>query len=149
MSSAALVLTFPQLQGLRLVNSSIQDDNAESNAMPLPETEYLPDGRLRVSQEVSYASSEYPILRNLFLDFTTQAPETNEIPEWTTDAPVDGTVIPYTVGTRTLVAGEVTELWATDDSGWALDCQFANQEWVGQWTAGLDEEGTLFLDGPR
>ena len=148
MSSAALVLTFPQLQGLRLVNSSIQDDNVESNAMPLPEAEYLPDGRLRVSQEVSYAASEYPILRNLFLDFTTQAPETNEIPEWTADAPVDGTVIPYTVGTRTLVAGEVTELWATDDSGWALDCQFANQEWVGQWTAGLDEEGTLFLDGP-
>lgn len=149
MSSASLVLTFPQLQGLRLVNSSIQDDNVESTTMALPEAEYLPDGRLRVSQAVNYAASDYPILRNLFLDFTTQAPETNEVPEWTADAPVDGTVIPYTVGTRALVAGEVTELWATDDSGWAIDCEFANQEWVGQWTAGLNEEGTLFLDGPE
>ena len=148
MSSAGLVLTFPQLQGLRLVNSSIQDDNVESTAMPLPEAEYLPDGRLRVTQSVSYAPSDYPIIRNLFLDFTTQAPETNEVPEWTADAPVDGTVIPYTVGERNLVSGEVTELWAEDDSGWAIDCEFADQEWVGQWTAGLDEEGSLFLDGP-
>ena len=148
MSSAGLVLTFPQLQGLRLVNSSIQDDNAESTAMPLPEPQYLPDGRLRVIQEVSYATNEYPILRNLFLDFTTMAPETNEVPEWTADAPVDGTVIPFTAGTREVVEGEITELWATDDSGWALDCVFSVQEWVGQWNAGLTETGALFLDGP-
>ncbi|MFB1004872.1 MAG: hypothetical protein QMC59_00130 [Candidatus Poseidoniaceae archaeon] len=148
MSQAGLVLTFPQLQGLRLVNSSLRDDGMESTAMPLPETQYLPDGRLRVTQEVNYASSEYPIIRNLFLDFTTQSPETNEVPEWTAEAPVDGTVIPYTMGTRSLVAGVVTELWATDDSGWALDCTFADSDYVGQWITGLDEDGTLFLDGP-
>ena len=114
MSSAGLVLTFPQLQGLRLVNSSLQDDNMESTVMPLPEAQYLPDGRLRVTQEVSYAANEYPIIRNLFLDFTTQAPETNGIPEWTANAPVDGTVIPFTDGTRDIVEGEITELWAKD-----------------------------------
>ena len=149
MSAAGLVLTFPQLQGLRLVNSSLQDDNMESTAMPLPEAQYLPDGRLRVTQEVSYAANEYPIIRNLFLDFTTQAPETNGIPEWTASAPVDGTVIPFKEGTRVIVEGEITELWAKDDSGWALDCVFSNQEWVGQWTTGLTETGALFLDGPE
>ena len=105
MSSAGLVLTFPQLQGLRMVNSSIQDDNMESTAMPAPVAEYLPDGRLRVTQEVSYLPSDYPAIRNLFLDFTTQAPETNEVPEWTAEAPIDGTIITYTVGTRDLVDG--------------------------------------------
>ena len=148
MSSAGLVLTFPQLQGLRMINSSVQDDNQESTAMPTPEAEYLPDGRLRVTQDVSYMPSEYPIIRNLFLDFTTQAPETNEIPVWTADAPVDGTVIPYTVGTRTLVDGEITATWATDDSGWALDCDFGEQTPSDLWTAGLTEDGALFLDGP-
>lgn len=149
MSSAGLVLTFPQLQGLRMVNSSIQDDNMESTAMPAPVAEYLPDGRLRVTQEVSYLPSDYPAIRNLFLDFTTQAPETNEVPVWTAEAPVDGTVIPYTVGTRDLVAGEVTATWASDDSGWALECDFGEQMPADLWTAGLTEDGSLFLDGPE
>lgn len=147
MSSAGLVLTFPQLQGLRLVNSSIQDDNVEATSMPQPEARYLPDGRLRVTQEVSYAANEYPIIRNLFLDFTTQAPETNEIPVWTADAPVDGTVIPFTAGNRHLVEGDVTSTWASDDSGWALDCVFADDP-TDAWHAGLTEEGVLVLDGP-
>ena len=149
MSSAGLVLTFPQLQGLRMVNSSIQDDNMESTAMPAPVAEYLPDGRLRVTQEVSYLPSDYPVIRNLFLDFTTQAPETNEVPVWTAEAPVDGTVIPYTVGTRDLVAGEVTATWASDDSGWALECDFGEQMPADLWAAGLTEDGSLFLDGPE
>ena len=149
MSSAGLVLTFPQLQGLRMVNSSIQDDNMESTAMPAPVAEYLPDGRLRVTQEVSYLPSDYPAIRNLFLDFTTQAPETNEVPVWTAEAPVDGTVIPYTVGTRDVVAGEVTATWASDDSGWALECDFGEQMPADLWTAGLTEDGSLFLDGPE
>jgi hypothetical protein len=149
MSSAGLVLTFPQLQGLRMVNSSIQDDNMESTAMPAPVAEYLPDGRLRVTQEVSYLPSDYPVIRNLFLDFTTQAPETNAVPVWTAEAPVDGTVIPYTVGTRDLVDGEVTATWATDDSGWALECDFGEQMPADLWAAGLTEDGSLFLDGPE
>lgn len=148
MSSAGLVLTFPQLQGLRMVNSSIQDDNVESTTMPSPMAEYLPDGRLRVTQEVTYLPSDYPVIRNLFLDFTTQAPETNEVPVWTPEAPIDGTVIPYSVGTRDLVDGEVTATWATDDSGWALDCDFGDQMPADLWAAGLTEDGSLFLDGP-
>jgi hypothetical protein len=86
-----------------MVNYSVQDTTTETDgtvtvventALSAPEDMYLPDGRLRVNQVVTYAASEYPILRELFIDFTTTAPETNEVPEWTSNAPADGTVIP-------------------------------------------------------
>ena len=95
---------------------------------------------------VTYAASEYPILRELFIDFTTMAPETNEVPEWSSNAPADGTVIPMldsmnSGGQMITVAGEITENWATDESGWGLDCTFAEAG----WSASLDGDGNLMV----
>jgi hypothetical protein len=95
---------------------------------------------------VTYAASEYPILRELFIDFTTTAPETNEVPEWTSNAPADGTVIPMLDSMNSgeqmiTVTGEKTENWATDDSGWGLDCTFTESG----WSASLDGDGNLMV----
>ena len=155
MSYANLELNFPLKQGLRMVNYSIQDTTTETDgtvtvventALSAPEDMYLPDGRLRVNQVVTYEASEYPILRELFIDFTTMAPETNEVPEWSSNAPADGTVIPMldSMGSSDqmiTVAGEKTEMWATDDSGWGLDCTFAEAG----WSASLDGDGNMIV----
>jgi len=155
MSFANLELNFPLKQGLRVVNYSIQDTETHSNgtvsvlentALSGPEAVYLPDGRLRVNQIVTYAASEYPILRELFIDFTTMAPETNEAPEWSSNAPADGTVIPMLDSMNSeeqmiTVTGERTENWATDESGWGLDCTFAETG----WSASLDADGNMIV----
>ena len=88
---------------------------------------------------VTYAASEYPIQRDLFIDFTTMAPDTNEAPEWTSNAPEDGTVIPMLDGVNQVVSGQKTSTWATDDSGWGMDCTFAESG----WSSTLDGEGNL------
>lgn len=151
MSFANLELNFPLKQGLRMSNYSIQDTITnndgtmtvtENTVLTGPEALYLPDGRLRVNQVVTYASSEYPIQRDLFIDFTTMAPETNEAPEWSSNAPEDGTVIPMLAGQNIVVAGEKTEMWATDDSGWGIDCTFAENG----WSSSLDGEGNFMIE---
>tara|TARA_B100000459_G_scaffold147112_1_gene115353 strand:- start:1333 stop:3357 length:2025 start_codon:yes stop_codon:yes gene_type:complete len=155
MSYAKLELNFPLKQGLRMANYSIQDTTTETNGsrtvventvLAAPEALYLPDGRLRVNQVVTYEASEYPILRELFIDFTTMEPETNEVPEWSSNAPADGTVIPMldsmsTGGQMITVTGDITENWATDESGWSLDCTFAESG----WSASLDGDGNLIV----
>lgn len=151
MSFANLELNFPLKQGLRMSNYSIQDTITnndgtmtvtENTVLTGPEALYLPDGRLRVNQVVTYASSEYPIQRDLFIDFTTMAPETNEAPEWSSNAPEDGTVIPMLAGQNIVVAGEKTEMWATDDSGWGIECTFAENG----WSSSLDGEGNFMIE---
>ena len=148
MSFAHLELNFPLKQGLRMANYSIQDTVTaadgtvtvtENTALSGPEALYLPDGRLRVNQVVTYAASEYPIQRDLFIDFTTMAPDTNEAPEWTSNAPEDGTIIPMLDGMTHTVSGEKTSMWATDDSGWGMDCTFVESG----WSSTLDGEGNL------
>ena len=148
MSFAHLELNFPLKQGLRMANYSIQDTVTaadgtvtvtENTALSCPEALYLPDGRLLVNQVVTYAPSEYPIQRDLFIDFTTMAPDTNEAPEWTSNAPEDGTIIPMLDGMTHTVSGEKTSMWATDDSGWGMDCTFVESG----WSSTLDGEGNL------
>lgn len=156
MSYAHLELNFPLKQGLRMVNYSIQDTSTgtdgtvtvvDNNVLSGPEAMYLPDGRLRVNQVVTYAASEYPTLRELFIDFTTMAPETNEAPEWSSNAPADGTVIPMLDSMNSdeqmiTVAGEKTENWATDESGWGLNCTLAESG----WSVSLDGDGNMIVD---
>jgi len=155
MSYAHLEFNFPLKQGLRMVNYSIKDTStatdgtvtvSENTDLSGPESIYLPDGRLRINQVVTYAASDYPIVRELFIDFTTMAPDTNEAPEWSANAPEDGTVIPMleqlNLGNEMVtVAGEQTEMWATDESGWGLECTFVESG----WSASLDSEGDMIV----
>ena len=159
MSYAHLELNFPLKQGLRLANYSIQDTLVNSDGtvtvtenelLSGPEALYLPDGRLRVNQVVTYAPSEYPILRELFIDFTTMPPESNDAPEWSSNAPEDGTIIPMLDGTSSdiiAVNGEQTETWASDsdETGWTLNCAFSETG----WSSSLDSDGNMIVSKPN
>ena len=144
MTNANLMLTFPVLQGLRIANFSMRDDGVEINSFE-PEEIYLPDGRLRVSQQVDYDKSLWPTGRNLFLDFTTAAPESNDIPQWTGAAPSDNTIIPIMNGAEySAVSGDVIGTWASDTNGWNLECTFADMG----WSSRQNQDGDLLVTSP-
>tara|TARA_B110000483_G_scaffold114025_1_gene138418 strand:- start:472 stop:1599 length:1128 start_codon:yes stop_codon:yes gene_type:complete len=103
-----------------------------------------------VNQILTYGTSESSILRQLFIDFSTMAPETNEVPEWSSNAPEDGTIIPMLDSMNSgeqmiTVAGERTEMWATDESGWGLECTFTESGWTGS----LDGNGNMIVSMPN
>ena len=144
MTNANLMLTFPVLQGLRIANFSMRDDGVEISSFE-PEEIYLPDGRLRVSQKVNYDKADWPIGRNLFIDFTTDAPESNDIPQWTGAAPSDNSIIPIMNGGEySAVLGDEISTWASDTNGWNLECTFAD---VG-WSSRQNQDGDLLVTSP-
>lgn len=144
MTNANLMLTFPVLQGLRIANFSMRDDGVEINSFQ-PEEIYLPDGRLRVSQQVDYDKSIWPVGRNLFIDFTTAAPESNDIPEWTGAAPSNNSIIPIMNGAEySAVSGDVVSTWASDTNGWNLECSFAEMG----WSSTQNQDGDLLVTSP-
>jgi len=148
MTNAELVLTFPALQGLRIANYSMEDDGValqEGVDYVAPTEEFLPDGKLRIYQSVDYDKSLWPMGRNLFIDFTTAEPESNDIPQWTSYHPNNNSIIPLMTGTEylTIAADDLAD-WATDSNGWNLDCAFSDTG----WSARQDETGNLLVTSP-
>ena len=144
MTNAELLLAFPVLQGLRIANFSMQDDGVEISSHE-PEEIYLPDGRLRVKQKVNYDKEDWPIGRNLFIDFTTTAPGSNDIPQWSGAAPNNNSIIPIMNGQEfSAVSGEDISSWASDSNGWSLECSFAD---LG-WSSKQDQDGNLLITSP-
>ena len=141
-TDAIFVFTFPQTQGLRMLDFSTMDDGIQNDALETPVIENLPNGRMRVSIDVEYPASNYPVIREIFIDFTTLEVEDNDIPIWSSSAPDDGMVIPLSGdGTRILFDGDVTETWASDDHGWTFDCNFVEDGWSSQ----MDEDGAFII----
>jgi len=141
-TEAVFVYTFPQTQGLRVIDFSALDDGIQNDALETPVVEYLPDGRLRVSINVEYPASNYPMIREIYIDFTTQLPEENDVPIWHNSAPADGKIIPLSRdGTVIVIDGDTTESWASDDNGWTLDCDFVEEGWSSQ----MDEDGAFII----
>ena len=129
-TDAIFVFTFPQTQGLRMLDFSTMDDEIQNDALETPVIENLPNGRMKVSIDVEYPASNYPAIREIFIDFTTLEVEDNDIPIWSSSAPDDGMVIPLSGdGTVVAVDGENTENWASDDHGWKLDWDFVEDGW--------------------
>lgn len=148
MTNADLVMTFPALQGLRIAGFGMEDDGAElveGLDYTAPEEEFLPDGKLRIYQHVDYDKSNWPVGRNLFIDFTTAEPESNDIPEWTNMKPANNSIIPLMTGTEYLtIAADELSGWATDSNGWNLDCAFTDAGWESR----QDESGNLLITSP-
>lgn len=141
-TDALFVYTFPQTQGLRVLDFSTLDDGIQNDALETPVVEYLPDGRLRVSIDVEYPTSAYPTIREIYVDFTTQVPEENDVPVWSSGAPADSVIIPLSgAGTVIAVDGDTTESWASDDNGWSLNCDFDEDGWSSQ----MDEDGAFII----
>ena len=114
MTNAELVLTFPALQGLRIADYSMEDDGValvEGQDYTAPLEEFLPDGKLRIYQDVDYDKADWPVGRNLFIDFTTTEPESNDIPQWTNAKPNNNSIIPLMTGSEylTVTAEELSD----------------------------------------
>ena len=79
---------------------------------------------------MTYDKADYPMIRNIFFDMTTTPPESNDAPEWTSNAPFDNTIIPLVTDGSEVVAitSETMEDWAYDDDAWRLDCQFSEND---------------------
>ncbi len=141
-TDASFVLTFPQTQGLRMLEFSTMDDGIQNDALEIPVVENLPNGRMRVTIDVEYPDSNYPAIREIYVDFTTQEVEDNDIPIWSSSAPDDGKIIPLSDdGTVVVVNGDITENWASDNHGWTLDCNFVEDGWSSQ----MDEDGAFII----
>ncbi len=134
MSDAALVVTFPVLQGLRIYDFRVVDNQPESGQtcdhIGEPSFTYLTSGALRVTQLVSFDRTQWDLECAMFMDFTTEEPVGNEPPEWTSTAPANNTKIPTQgTGTWMFVDKATGSAWATDDDGWALNCTFDEAGW--------------------
>ena len=140
-TDARLIMTFPVEQGLRVAEMGFYDDGVLNEALAAPESEFLPDGRLRIVADVDYPLGSYPMVRNLFVDFTTMAPFTNEDPVWSTFAPAEGTILPVGTTNGEMLATEDAGTWVTDESGWNLQCNFADAG----WDVRMDENAALYV----
>ena len=134
MSDAALVVTFPVLQGLRMYDFRVTDNQPASGQtcdhIGEPSFTYLPDGALRVTQLVNFDRTQWDLYCDMFMDFTTQEPEMNDVPAWTGDVPANGTVVPTSgAGTWRFATAEVGNAWAADENGWSLQCTFDETGW--------------------
>lgn len=134
MSNAALRVNFPILQGLRMYDFRVVDNEPESGQscddIGEPSFTYLGDGSLQVTQLVNFDRNQWDLVCHMFIDFTTQIPESNEAPIWNSLAPSNGSKIP-TLGTGTwrFATAALGNGWASDDDGWALHCDFEQAGW--------------------
>ena len=149
MSDAALVVTFPVLQGLRMYDFRVVDNQPESGEtcdhIGEPSFTYLPDGALRVTQLVSFDRTQWELYCNMFMDFTTQELEMNEPPMWTSVAPENGTIVPTPgEGTWRFATAETGNSWASDENGWSLQCAFDEEG----WSVSTNVLGDFFITQP-
>jgi len=145
MSSAQLVFEFPPLQGLRIAGYDWLEDGVVVSGHPEPQEEYLPDGSLKLIIDTSYnRQSSPPMVQELFIDFTTMPPDVNDIPEWTANAPSNGSIIPIKgVSEEVAIPKATLESWANDEDGWVLNCSIDNQQ---TWSTSINSDGDLLVE---
>jgi len=149
MSNAALVVTFPVLQGLRMYDFRVMDNQPASGQtcdhIGEPSFSYLPDGALQVTQLVNFDRTQWDLYCDMFMDFTTQEPAMNDIPAWTSEAPANGTIVPTSgSGTWSFASADVGNAWATDENGWSLQCSFDEAG----WSVSTNVLGDFFITQP-
>ena len=149
MSNAALVVTFPVLQGLRMYDFRVVDNQPASGQtcdhIGEPSFTYLPDGALQVTQLVNFDRTQWDLFCDMFMDFTTQEPAMNDIPAWTGEAPANGTIVPTSgAGTWPFASADVGNAWATDENGWSLQCSFDEAG----WSVSTNVLGDFFITQP-
>lgn len=99
--------------------------------------------------EFAYNFDLWPATQHDFFDFTTEEPEDNNPPEWTDDAPADGTIIPFVnkanEGEQIIFTSEQVSSWYSDDySAAQINCRdVANNQIIS-----IDSVGNLILDNP-
>ena len=150
MSDAALVVTFPVLQGLRMYDFRVVDNQPASGQncdhIGEPSFSYLPDGALQVTQLVNFDRTQWELYCDMFMDFTTKEPDMNDVPAWTAAAPGNGTIVPTSgAGTWQFATAATGNTWAVDEDGWALNCDFADEG----WSVSTNVLGDFFITQPE
>jgi len=137
MTNSHLVVTYPAKEGLRmsmfeecdgrLIDQANNDHQGEA---PTPggcesdnsihtETRLASiDGetRLQVMNHITYMHETWPIGQDMFMDMTTEAPESDDAPVWSEWAPADGHIFPIADdGQVSFLSADATNAWATDD----------------------------------
>ena len=149
MSNAALVVTFPVLQGLRMYDFRVVDNQPASGQtcdhIGEPSFTYLPDGALQVTQLVNFDRTQWDLFCDMFMDFTTQEPAMNDIPAWTSEAPANGTIVATSgTGTWLFASADAGNAWASDENGWSLQCSFDEAG----WSVSTNVLGDFFITQP-
>ena len=123
-SSANFIITFPPISGLRIADYTLLSNGVNVNDFSVEDV-FLPDGALRI---IFQLNSTHPVEKKLFIDFTTEPPEFDpDVPNWTTNAPIEGTIIP--VGS---VNYEEINSWHEGDDGSIFECNFQDAGWSAQ-----------------
>ena len=96
MTKATITVTFPPVNGLRIVTSELLRDGVTQTMTPQQEpTQSIgADGSLTFAFDTTYDLVDWPMIQELFIDFTTDPLDTNDPPEWDVSAPENDTVIP-------------------------------------------------------
>ena len=132
MVDADVRIVFPPTNGLRLANFEVLDNGLQSVAINQPTTQYLGDGSLEILMDVVYNLQDLPMERFIYLDFTTEEPQFNSGPQWSSSSPSSGNIFMYSglEGTEfELLDGGTVQNWGFDDQGWSLNCSFDQTGW--------------------
>ncbi len=97
--------------------------------------------------DFTYDFNNWPATQHDFFDFTTDEPDNNNPPEWTENAPSNGTIIPFvnkvSGGEQIIFTSEQISSWYTDDySAAQISCRDVNQNQA----VSTDSDGNLILD---
>ena len=139
MTKATITATFPPVNGLRIVTSEIfRDGVAQTMTVDQELTQSIgADGSLTFSFDTTYDLNEWPMVQEMFIDFTTDTLDTNDPPEWDAIAPENDTVIPIVNdGSQVLMltAAQIDN-FLVDEGDVQMTCSgptgWSFQSWVG------------------
>tara|TARA_B100001287_G_scaffold213056_1_gene181884 strand:+ start:1212 stop:3248 length:2037 start_codon:yes stop_codon:yes gene_type:complete len=137
MSNARLDFTFPVMPELRMNMweecegrfVGPDEDNPQTDAAPIRgscigdgsasyDLRTNDDGSLTYRIDSNFSRENWPMGEDVFADFTTSPVPTNEPPEWTVNAPVNGSWFPvFEDGPNKLSTWEEISSWFDDESG--------------------------------
>ncbi len=140
-TTATLTAIFPAVDGLRVVGWDLLRDGVshKENVSNEPTQSINGDGSLVVIWEASYDLADWPVIQELYVDFTTQPVETNDPPEWSANSPSNDTVIPIANdGTETvMLTSQQISAFLVDEGDVQMACN-GPQDWSFQTSANGD-----------
>ena len=143
-TTATLTAIFPAVDGLRVVGWDLLRDGVshKENVSNEPTQSINGDGSLVVIWEASYDLADWPVIQELYVDFTTQPVETNDPPEWSIDSPMNDTIIPILKdGTETvLLTSEQISEFLVDEGDVQMTCTGPSS-----WSFQTSSDGDLMV----
>ena len=143
MTNAVLTMTLPPVENLRIADYEIQEDGVTVPADE-PTTRILDNNQLEVTFDIDYDLADWPMGKNLFIDFTTVEPPPDYPPTWSDSSPAEGASMPILIDSgRTLLAGsETMQSWIVESPPVDYECEISNQ-----WTLESEIDGVYITPG--